>query len=357
MGRSVNRPRLTRPRLSRQTLTAAVAAAGFLGSAAVIMFVPVPYVMYSPGNAYDIFAPDDAGRPTVAVEGVPTHPVTGELRMTTVSVTRADAHLTLPEVAFGYFSPRRDVIPRSAVYSDSKTPAQVRAEEQQMMDTSQQEAIVAALREAGEPVAELPVVAGVVTQGPADGILVPGDFLVAVDGEPVETTSDVPEAVRAHEPGDEVTLEVLGPDADTPEELTVPVERGPDGTPRIGVTIQVGYRYEPTVSFGVKESIGGPSAGLIFALGIYDQLTAGDLVAGRDIAGTGTIDVDGTVGPIGGIREKIHGAEDAGAEMFLVPAENCSDVVDLETDLDLVRVDDLDAAVRALSGAGPLPRC
>ena len=226
-----------------------------------------------------------------------------------------------------------------------------------MMDTSQQEAIVAALREADQPVEELPVVASVVTGGPADGILVPGDFLLEVDGRPVHATGDVPERVRQHEPGDEVTLKVLGADADEPETVTVPVEMGPEGTPRIGIGVELGYRYDAEVSFGVREGIGGPSAGLVFALGIYDQVTPGDLVAGRDIAGTGTIDVDGAVGPIGGIREKIHGAEKAGAEVFLVPADNCRDVVGLRTDAELVRVDDLDGAVAALDGDGPMPHC
>lgn len=357
MGRAVKRPTWT-PHITAQVRTAAVAAVVFVVTAALLLFVPVPYVMYSPGNAYDIFAKDEHGRPTVAVDGVTTYPISGELRMTTVSVTRSDARLTLPEVLFGHVAPSRDVLPRSSVYPDEdKSPEQVRTEEQQMMDTSQQEAIVAAVRAADMPIEERPVIAGVITGGPADGILVPGDFIMAVDGERVRATSDVPDRVQTHRPGDDVTLSVIGESDENPQDVTVPVEEGPDGAPRIGVTVSTGYRYEPDVTFGVKESIGGPSAGLIFALGIYDQLTPGDLVAGRDIAGTGTIDVDGNVGPIGGIREKIHGAQDAGAQMFLVPGENCPDVRGMATDIDLVRVDTLDGAIDALSGDAALPRC
>ena len=361
MGGAVNQGRWGRPRrrftVSRQTVTAAVAAGCFISTAAILMFVPVPYVMYSPGNAYDIFALDAEKRPTVSVSGVPTYPVSGELRMTTVSVTRSDANLTLPEVVFGQLSPSHDVLPRENVYPEGKSAEQVQSEERQMMDTSQQEAIVAALREAGQPVEEIPVVASVVTDGPSDGILMPGDFVLEVDGEPVQATSDIPEHVQQREPGDEITLKVLGADTDEPEEVTVPVEIGPEGTPRIGIGVELGYQYDAEVNFGVREGIGGPSAGLVFALGIYEQVTPGDLVAGRDIAGTGTIDVDGRVGPIGGIREKIHGAEKAGAEVFLVPAENCRDVVGLRTDAELVRVDDLAGVVDALDGDGPMPRC
>lgn len=363
MGRSVTRRRLS---VTRQTITAAVSAVTFLAFSAVLLLVPVPYVMYSPGSAYDIYAPEESGdgtsdhdAPAVSVHGTTTYPVTGELRMTTVSVTRADAELRLPEVLYGYLSPSRDVLPRAMLYPESKSAEQVESEEREMMDTSQQESIIAALRAAGQHVEELPVVESVVTGGPADGQLAPGDFVLAVDGEPVTDTAQVPERVRGHAVGDEVTFTILSAEAadrQQTDEVRVPVAADSDGQPRVGISVALGYRHDAQVHFGVKDSIRGPSAGLIFALGIYDQLTPGALIDGRDVAGTGTIDVDGNVGPIGGIREKIHGASDAGAELFLVPADNCADIVGLRTDLDLIRVETLDGAIRALEG-GPVPRC
>jgi PDZ domain-containing protein len=136
-----------------------------------------------------------------------------------------------------------------------------------------------------------------------------------------------------------------------------------DGVPVVGITIGTGYRYDPQISFDLGQEIGGPSAGLVFALAIYDKITDGALLGGRHVAGTGSIDPDGVVGPIGGIQEKIAGAEDAGAEVFLVPAPDCGDLAGLHTTMTLVKVATLTDAITALQtlatpgGADRLPRC
>lgn len=347
-----------RSRLTAQTWTAAAACLSFLAIFSAVVLLPVPYVMYSPGNTYDILAPDENGQPTVGVTGVETYPLSGELHMTTVAVTRASSHLTLPEVIFGHAAPGREVLPRQTVYPEGVSAEQVATEDRQMMDTSQESAVVAALRAADQPITERVVVASIVTGAPADGLVEPGDFVLAVDGEPVTEPSQVPPKVQAHQVGEEVELTLHRPGAESPEQVVrVPVQAGPDGGVRIGADVDLGYDYAAEVHFGVREGIGGPSAGLIFALGIYDQITPGDLTDGRQIAGTGSIDADGAVGPIGGIRQKVHGAESAGMDTFLVPAENCADLQGVRTDVELVRVDSLESAIAALEPGAELPRC
>jgi PDZ domain-containing protein len=135
------------------------------------------------------------------------------------------------------------------------------------------------------------------------------------------------------------------------------------GQANVGITIGTGYSYAPSISFELGRKIGGPSAGLVFALAIYDKLTPGALLAGQHLAGTGTINPEGQVGGIGGIQEKIAGAEDAGATTFLVPAANCGDLAGVRTSMRLVKVATLSDAVAAATALGTpgqadaLPRC
>jgi PDZ domain-containing protein len=135
------------------------------------------------------------------------------------------------------------------------------------------------------------------------------------------------------------------------------------GVPIVGITVDPGYKYTPRISFDLGQRIGGPSAGLVFALAIYDKITAGPLLAGRHVAGTGTITPNGDVGAIGGIQEKIGSAEKQGATTFLVPAANCDDLAGLSSKMKLIKVATLDDAVSALQlldtpdGAAHEPTC
>lgn len=349
-------------RFTRQTWLAMVSACAFVVLAALIAVVPVPFVVYSPGQAYNVLGTDPQGQPLLSVEGIETFPTHGELHMTTVAVTRADAHTNLPEALLAFWLPKRDALPRDAVYDPGKSSDQVRAEERLMMDTSQQDAVVAGLRAAGEPVEELPVVSSVTVSGPSFTRLQPGDLILAVDGDATETAEDVREAIRSRAVG-EVTIILVERDR-----RTLPVEvrtragnRNPE-VPVIGIEVSSGYRYTPRVHFGVDHEVGGPSAGLVFAVALYDQITPGDLLRGRTVAGTGDLGPEGWVRPIGGLREKVASAERVGATIFLVPAENCADVVGLPTSMDFIRVDTLDDALDGLRYAGSanthrVPRC
>lgn len=334
-------------RVTKQTWTATVSAILFVLLAAVIALVPVPYVSWSPGATVDLLESVD-GKPRVQIKGAELYPVTGQLRLTTVAVTSVRSQLTLPEALLSYWLPAREVLPRQAVYPAGTDAGAFKDKETQLMDTSQSQAVAAALREARLPVQEVPQVSSVPAGGPAIDKLRPGDYITAVDGVKVNTTQAVKNAIRKHAVGESVVFEVLrGTERLTVTVATSAANNAP-ATPVVGITLEVGYVYEPEVTFAIGNDIGGPSAGLMFSLAVYDEVTPGDLVAGRAVAGTGTLTGAGRVGSIGGIQEKIAGAERAGASIFLVPAENCADARLAPTSMRLVKVSTLADAIAGL---------
>ncbi len=344
--------------MTRQTWTAFVAAVAFVLASAGIVLAPAPFVSWAPGAVTDTLGRVAAG-PVIQVSGISTYPTTGRLDLTTVSETRADARLSLPEALLSYWRPGHDALPRDVIYPPGKTPDQVEGEQRVMMETSQDHAVVAALRAAGLPVTRRPAVASVRVGSPAYNKLQPGDLIVSINGTRVTGNQQAADLIRGRRPGSSLVFEVL---RDRQRKL-IRVARGSnDGSDLSGITVGDGYSYRPRISFDLGEQIGGPSAGLVFSLAIYDKITPGDLLAGRRVAGTGTIDADGRVGPIGGIQEKITAAGSAGATVFLVPAGNCGDLTGLRSDVKLVRVDSLHTAVSALrhlatGDAAALPRC
>lgn len=333
--------------MTRQTWVAFVAAVVFVGSAAVMALVPVPFVTWSPGGAYDTLGEVD-GTPAIGIEGVETYPTSGRLDLTTLGLTRADSRLSLPEATLAYWLPNRDTLPREVVYPVGKSVEEVEAEDAEMMSNSQEESIVAALRAADQPVAELPQVTSVLVNGPSKDKLKPADLIVSIDGVLVTSVDEVKEQISGARVGHTLTMEVI---RDRQQQTVTVTTTESDDTPGeavVGITVEIGYRYAAEVSFGIDPDIGGPSAGQMFALGIYDKITPGELTGGRHVAGTGTITASGEVGPIGGVQEKIATAEKAGATLFLVPAANCADVAGAKTDMTLVKVDSLESAIAAL---------
>lgn len=363
VGHSAEYSRRRRLQVSQQTLTAIISSLVFLALALVLALVPVPYVGWGPGSTVNVAGANSEGHPVLAVNGLPTTPLNGELRLTTVSQTRVDSQLGLMEAAFNYWMPHRDVLPRNVIYPPGKSTAQVKAEEVAMMTNSQADAVVAALRAAGQPVTELPMVTGVTLSGPALNRLKPGDMITKVDAKAVQTVNDVATVIQAHRVGEPVvfTVERSG----KPESVTVTTVAAPNNPqqPHVGIRLGVGYKYSPTVSYGIDPDIVGPSAGIVFALGIYDLVTPEDLLEGRRVAGTGEITPEGTVQAIGGVQEKVRGAEKAGAQIFLVPEANCKDLAGMETDMEVVAVGTLREAIGGLQklksskdGTG-VPRC
>ncbi|MDO5287394.1 MAG: PDZ domain-containing protein [Actinomycetia bacterium] len=334
--------------MTRQTWSAVTAAVVFVLTAALIAFVPIPFVAWVPGDSHDLLGSGADGRQVIQVDGLATYPTPGQLRLTTVSQTRADSSLSLPEALIDYLLPHRDVLPRETVYEAGKPPTQVEQEEKKLMTSAQSDAVVAALREAGQPVAEFPRVTAVRTAGPSNGKLEPGDVVLTVDNEPVSMPAEVADRVRRKAVGEKV---VIGFRRDGRAD-TVTIDLAPsvnDGrVPTVGVSLDVGYSYNAEVSYAIDPAIGGSSGGLVFAVAIYDRITPSPLIDGRSVAGTGTINARGEVGVIGGVQQKIAGAEAAGADIFLVPAGNCADVAGIATSVRLVKVATLSEAVAAL---------
>ena len=244
----------------------------------------------------------------------------------------------LGEALVGWASPGDSVVPRESIYGPEVTGEQIAERNDQMFALSQSDSIAAAMNELGIPTEEAIVVTVVGGGSPADGIVKAGDQIVSVNGKEVSTPADVGKEVRAGEVGDTVTLEVLRPSAEpgaepTKETLEVVTAANPDPEdpaaapqPYLGIIVGVAHEAPFDIEFA-DSNVGGPSAGMMFSLGIIDMLTEGELNGGKHVAGTGTIDPEGNVGPIGGIQQKLVGARDAGAELMLAPADNCADVV------------------------------
>ncbi len=318
----------------------------FVAIALLLYFIPVPYVAWRPGQTIDVLASGESGS-AITISGVTTFDTKGKLLMTTVSATRVDSRLSLPEAIVVYLAEDSDAIPREVVYQPGLSTDQVQGKAVAMMDTSRVNATVAALRAAGIAVTEMPRVDGVVS-GPSSGILHPGDLILSVDGKAVSTSEEVVELVAARKVGDAVEFVVERGDEKLTLKVTTAADNSDPRKPFVGIQLGTGYSYAPTVNYGIDQGVTGPSAGLIFALGIFDKITDGQLLGDRVVAGTGTIDPNGAVGPIGGVREKIKGAERAGATIFLVPEANCDDIGDLKTDVQLVKVATLKDAIAAL---------
>ena len=348
--------------MTRQTVTAFVAAIVFVVLAVLLVVIPVPYVTWAPGGTRDVLG-DEGSEPIITVGGVPTYPTTGRLDMTVVSTTSANSRLSLPQALLAYWLPHRDALPRQSVYPAGKSVEQVESEDAELMETAQDDAVVAALRADHLPVEELPAVYSVTVGGPAHRLLLPGDLVVSVDGVTTPTSADVAAEIRKAKPSDTLTFVVLRQKKRTTVRVVTAVSPTQAGQANVGITIGTGYSYAPSISFELGRKIGGPSAGMVFALAIYDKLTPGPLLAGQHLAGTGTINPEGQVGGIGGIQEKIAGAQNAGATTFLVPAANCDDLAGVHTSMRLVKVATLSDAVTAAAALGTpaqadaLPRC
>lgn len=329
---------------------------------AVALSRPVPYVQLSPGPVYDALG-EDQGNPVVSISGAKTYPTDGSLAITTVFETGAPgSRLTLSQALRGWIDPAVDVVPRDLLFPpdafDGEDPGGTfQRQGAAQMAESEQSAVAAALTYVGEPVTYEVVIDEVQPDAPADGVLLPGDVLIEIDGTPVPDYRSVKQVMSDVSPGDDVTIEV-GRDDEVVTE-TVTTEANPDDADRayLGVILGLGFTSPVEVDLNL-DNVGGPSAGLIFSLAIVDSLTPEQLAAGRSIAGTGTISQNGRVGPIGGIVQKMYGASESGAEVFIAPRSNCAEVVGNEpAGLDVIAVRTLEEAVKALEGDGDPPRC
>ena len=343
--------------MSRRSLTLLLSSGIALALVLVVAVVRVPYVALAPGPTFNTLGVDSTGTPVITVTGHDVYDDTGNLNMTTISVV---VPLTLAQALRGWFRHDYAVVPREAIYPADKSTEEVRQEDAADFKASESSATTAALRYLGYK-GTTRVVADRVTKGaPADGVIKVDDVFISVDGKPVTGRTQMIEQVSGRKPGDPVRIRLLR--AGKPMDLTLrTVAVTEKGITRavIGVTPvdRVDFPVKVTISLG---DIGGPSAGLMFALGIIDKLEPGSLTDGRFIAGTGTIDDKGVVGPIGGIQQKLIGASRKGATVFLVPADNCAEALSSPPHgLKLVKVSSLRSALSELhkldTGAATTP--
>ncbi|GGQ88707.1 YlbL family protein [Streptomyces pilosus] len=346
-------PRRTATMLASTLMLIALLCAG--------VFIPVPYAEMSPGPTVNTLGEHD-GEPVLNIEGRKTYPADGHLNMTTVRVTGADYRMNLVEAVYGWLAHDSKVVPHDTLYPDGKTEEEATQENAEEFSQSQESAKVAALKALDVPVDSWVIVATVVKGSPAEGRLHAGDVIKEVDGTAVKEPADVAELVTEHKPGEDAVFTIVPAKEQaaaekekrapaTTEKVTVTTATSDDaGDKRAIVGISAGTDHTFPFSIDIKlADVGGPSAGLMFALGIYDKLTPGDLTGGTFVAGTGTIDDDGKVGPIGGIEMKTVGARDKGAEYFLTPADNCASAArDIPEGLTLVKVGTIDDALGAL---------
>ncbi|MFI6336957.1 PDZ domain-containing protein [Streptomyces sp. NPDC050535] len=360
-------PRRTATMLASTLILIALLCAG--------VFIKVPYSEMSPGPTVNTLGDHD-GEPVLQINGRKTYPATGNLNMTTVRVTSADYNMNLVEAVYGWLAHDNKVVPHDTLYPDGKTEEQSTQENAEEFSQSQESAKVAALKELDIPVRSWVIVSTVLKDSPAEGELHAGDVIKAVDGTEVKAPDDVAELVTKHKPGEKVVFTIVPAKAQAAaekenktatgtEDITVTTRKSDDdGEPRAIVGISAGTDHTFPFTIDIKlADVGGPSAGLMFALGIVDKLTPGNLTGGKFIAGTGTIDDAGKVGPIGGIEMKTVGARQKGAQYFLTPADNCADAAkDTPEGLTLVKVKTIDDAMSALkdisSGkTADLPKC
>ncbi|MDX1884002.1 PDZ domain-containing protein [Mycolicibacterium sp. 120270] len=340
--------------MNRRISTLLVALAPIVAFGVLLAAVTVPYVSLGPGPTFDTLGKVE-GKEVVDIKGADVHPTKGHLNMTTVS--QRD-NLTLGQALTLWMSGREQLVPRDLVYPPDKTKDEIDEGNAQEFKRSEDSAEYAALGYL--KYAPAVTVETVSKDGASTGKLKEGDAIDAVNGTPVSNLEQFQALLAKTKPGDEVILDFRRKNA-PPAIATIKLGSAPDkeqGVLGIGV---VEAPWAPfTIDFNLA-NIGGPSAGLVFSLAVIDKLTTGDLSGDRVVAGTGTIDADGKVGSIGGITHKILAAHEAGASVFLVPADNCEEAKSAHEDgMDLVKVENLEGAVdalKALSGGGEAPHC
>ncbi len=329
--------------------------------------VPAPYVIEQPGPVFNTLGTVTDGSkrvPLIDIPGEKTYPTAGSLDMLTVNVVgdRSQSPSWF-EVAQAWLDPTKAVLPLDSVYPAGETVEQSNQESAVQMQGSQQDAIAAALGRLGYPLTSTITVADLTPDSPSKGILRQGDKILSVDGQTVDSVDSLRARIAKSGAGTPVDLVIERAGAQQTVRVTPGLSAAPQSAPILGIDAGIAYTFPFSVKIQLQD-VGGPSAGQMFALGIIDKLTPGRLNGGARVAGTGTIDADGNIGAIGGIRQKMYGAKDAGAKWFLAPYSNCDEVTGhIPGGLTVLAVKTLDDSLKALkaisSGGGTsgLPSC
>jgi PDZ domain-containing protein len=303
----------------------------------VAFFIPTPYVLLSPGTPQNIL------NSAITITGAEVFPTTGKMSVTSVMVTNPDSYMTGFDILYGWVTAERAVLPRVEVYPDNESAEESIQQGAADMQASQASATTAALTLLGYKGETKLIINSVNKETDSFKKLKVGDQIIELDGTPLITTTQLLEYLKSKKPGEVISLKLLrapvaqrssmetstqsSSTAKSLIELTVEVKLSArdDNSALIGIIVETVQEFPITVKIKLAET-GGPSGGLIFALGIIEKLQNENLTRGRNIAGTGTISDTGEVGPIGGITEKIIGAKKDGVDIFLAPIENCLDI-------------------------------
>ena len=334
----------------------------------VLTFLPTSYVVQRPGPVYNTLgtaaSADGEQIPLISVEGAETFETTGALDLLTVQVIgNRERTPSWFELALAWFDRTKAVLPLDSVFPAGQTTEERSEASTALMIDSQEEATAAALLELGHDVGKRLLVHAVVEDSAADGLLAEGDVILSANDTAVADAAELRDLVE-NSNGDPVHVVIERDGKQQTIELTPKAtQSGGETVWRIGVTLvnEFDFPFDVTIQL---DNVGGPSAGMMFALGIIDVLSPGDLTGGEIIAGTGTISADGTVGPIGGIRQKLWGAKGEGADWFLAPQANCNEVVGHIPDglqvFSVATLDDALAVLEAIRDDGDLaslPAC
>lgn len=311
--------------------------------------LPILTGLYLPGFAVPV-------EPMVRVPDERRHDADGSFILTTV-ITQTPS--VLGQWVYAQFDPAVRVVEPELIVPPDISPQEQVIRTYRMLDESALTAKVVAARLAGYDASLLGTAVDVVSvtaESPSRGLVLPGDRITHVNGERVRLVADLAAQLRAVWP--ERTARLRLERSGRVEEITTTVmpPAGPEDPPRLGITAQTAG-FEAKLPFPIeitpRRIIGGPSAGLMFTLAIYNALTPEDLTSGYQIAGTGTISLDGKVGPIGGVEQKVASAERAGAAFFLVPRQNYADAQRVARTMVIVPVATVDEAIAFLK---ELPR-
>lgn len=313
--------------------------------------IPSPYAIERPGPVVDAFGSietEDGETPVISIEGTRTYPTSGEINVLSVSISGTpEKPANWLKLGLSLFNPSQTIVPLSMLFPEGVTSEERAALNEALMESSQTQATAAALGLLGEPISGELIIAAISEGGPADGVLRVDDRILTAGGASVSAIGDL-RAVLA-EAGDGGAV-VLGIERDgKPLEVTVrPTISSTDATPLIGVSVITELEFPFDVEIQL-DRIGGPSAGLTFALALYDMLTPSELTGGLSISTTGTIDDRGHVGAIGGIEQKLWGAAESDTDLFLFPMENCVDMPEsIPGRIKVAPVETLEEAITAI---------
>jgi PDZ domain-containing protein len=334
------------PRFIRWRLVLAILLV-FLLAMASAMLLPTTNGLEGPGAALPV-------EPMVILPKEVVHAKAGQFLLTSVY---SQTPLLLGQYLYAVLNPFMQIVPPEQVVPPDTTPQELLQRSINQLDESELIAQVVGLRLAGYLVplrGEGALVLALSEDSPAQQILQVGDLILALDGKPTLTADALVSEIGNHQPGDPVILTVWRDQ----KEITVPVLLigSQEGKARLGVSVQTDHLaadFPLPIQLSPQKIIGGPSAGLMFTITIYDLLTPDDLKQGRIVAGTGTIDLAGNVGPIGGVRYKVVAAEEAGATIFLCPTENLADARATARSIQVIEVRTAQQAIDFLRGSSP----